>query len=295
MKKTFVFSVFFLLVTLFFLSNSYAQYTNTTLTDNTEGGYLLSRQSSISSSLTNWFISSRSNNQDLWFYASFINPNHGSPFTDYWNPLKFNFSLGKSIEITGNTSISGGLNVNGEIIGSSPSYINASLTVNGGSSQSAFGLTTTSTAGNRIIFNDGNGPITLYQKGGTSGYLDYGGTKLFNDGSVGIGTTTPGSTSYKLMVNGKIRANEIIVETGWSDFVFEKDYKLLSLPEVEKFIQKNKHLPDVPSEKEILENGVSLGEMQSTLLQKVEELTLYVIDQNKRIEKLEKENAELKK
>lgn len=112
-------------------------------------------------------------------------------------------------------------------------------------------------------------------------------------GNMGIGTAI--NSAYMLSVNGKIRAKEIKVEADWSDFVFEDDYNLRSLKEVESFIKENKHLPDVPSEKEVTENGVDLGAMQSTLLQKIEELTLYVIEQDKRIEKLEQENAELKK
>lgn len=112
-------------------------------------------------------------------------------------------------------------------------------------------------------------------------------------GNMGLGTAINGD--YRLSVNGKIRAKEVIVEANWSDFVFEEDYNLKSLKEVEEFINENKHLPDVPSEKEIIENGVNVGEIQSTLLQKIEELTLYMIEQNKRIEKLEQENAELKK
>lgn len=107
-----------------------------------------------------------------------------------------------------------------------------------------------------------------------------------NSGNVGIGTTNTGT--YKLAVDGTIGAREIKVEaTGWSDFVFEDDYKLKDLEEVESFIKDNKHLPDVPSEKEVLENGIQLGEMDAKLLQKIEELTLYMIEQNKTIKELQ--------
>jgi len=124
-----------------------------------------------------------------------------------------------------------------------------------------------------------------------SGYQER--MRITNAGNVGIGTANPGS--YKLAVEGKIGAREVVVTLdNWSDFVFEKDYRLMPLSEVEQHIKQNKHLPNIPSEKEVLENGVSLGEMQSKLLQKVEELTLYVIEQNKRIERLEKENEALK-
>jgi hypothetical protein len=113
------------------------------------------------------------------------------------------------------------------------------------------------------------------------------------DGNVGIGTTT--TSSYKLSVNGSIRAKEVKVETGWSDFVFKDGYNLRPLEDVEKFINKNKHLPDIPNEKEIARDGVALGEMQAKLLQKVEELTLYVIELRKKVTALEQENQMLQK
>lgn len=98
---------------------------------------------------------------------------------------------------------------------------------------------------------------------------------------VGIGTTDPGN--YKLAVEGTIGARGIDVKVGaWSDFVFEKDYTLKSLEEVAIFIEKNKHLPDVPSEAEVLEKGIDLAKMDAILLQKIEELTLYMIDLRKR-------------
>lgn len=106
------------------------------------------------------------------------------------------------------------------------------------------------------------------------------------NGLVGIGTTNP-DPNFKLSVNGKIRAKEIRVETNWSDFVFEDDYNLTNINELEYFILKNKHLPDMPSAKEVEENGVNLGEINSKLLQKIEELTLYIIEQDKRIKNLE--------
>ena len=102
------------------------------------------------------------------------------------------------------------------------------------------------------------------------------------DGNVGIGTETP--NGYKLAVNGTIRAKEIKVETNWADFVFKDDYQLMKLSDLEDFIEGNGHLPEIPTEKEVEENGISLGEMNSKLLQKIEELTLYIIDQNQSLE-----------
>jgi hypothetical protein len=104
-------------------------------------------------------------------------------------------------------------------------------------------------------------------------------------GNVGIGTLNPTS---KLSVNGNIRAKEVVVETGWADYVFAKDYKLPSLMEVEKYIKANNHLPEIPSAEEIQINGLKVGEVQTKMMQKIEELTLYIIEQNKRIDKLEK-------
>lgn len=87
-------------------------------------------------------------------------------------------------------------------------------------------------------------------------------------------------------VNGTIRAKEVKIEaTGWADFVFDRDYKLRNLTEVENHIAEHKHLPDMPSEADVKENGIDVAEMQAKLLQKIEELTLYVIDQDKRIKK----------
>ncbi|RQO80225.1 hypothetical protein DBR40_00995 [Pedobacter sp. KBW01] len=106
---------------------------------------------------------------------------------------------------------------------------------------------------------------------------------ISDNGNVLIGKTSQTNTAYMLDVNGKARANEIVVNTTGADFVFENDYKLRSLKDVEAFVKQNKHLPEVPSAKAMQENGLGVSEMQTKLLQKVEELTLYLIEQNKRI------------
>ena len=105
-------------------------------------------------------------------------------------------------------------------------------------------------------------------------------------GNVGIGTTA--NPSYKLSVNGNIRSKEVVVEIGWADYVFNKKYKLKPLIEVEKFIEQNKHLPGIPSAAEVEKNGLNLGDIQKKMMEKIEELTLYIIQLNKRIEELEK-------
>lgn len=103
-------------------------------------------------------------------------------------------------------------------------------------------------------------------------------------GNVGIGTTNP---TYKLSVNGNIRSKEVVVESGWADYVFDKKYDLPSLAHVEKFIEENKHLPGIPSSAEIEKNGLQLGDTQKKMMAKIEELTLYMIEANKKIERLE--------
>lgn len=98
---------------------------------------------------------------------------------------------------------------------------------------------------------------------------------------------------YRLDVNGAIRAARLNVEVAtWSDFVFDKNYVLPSLPEVEKHINQHNHLPGIPSASQVKEKGIDVGEMQAKLLQKVEELTLYIIEQDKKIKALENQLAE---
>ena len=108
-------------------------------------------------------------------------------------------------------------------------------------------------------------------------------------GNIGIGTNDPGV--WKLAVNGKIRAKEIKVETNWSDFVFEENYNLPTLEEVEIHIKEKGHLKGIPSAMEVEEDGIYLGEMDAKLLQKIEELVLYAIHHQKMMQELQNQNA----
>ena len=113
-----------------------------------------------------------------------------------------------------------------------------------------------------------------------------------NTGTVFIGPppATPANISdAKLLVYGNMYAQKLTVKASWADYVFKKGYYLRPLSEVETYISKHKHLPDVPSAKQIEEKGVSVGENQAILLKKIEELTLYLIEQNKKISKLQQQ------
>lgn len=169
----------------------------------------------------------------------------------------------------------------------------------------------------------GNGASLLLQGRGTSNYMEYykrglgegkrsawvgyGGSsnawsisneeefghillRPGNEGKVGIGTTEP---RHMLDVCGTMRAKEIIVEADWCDYVFEEDYKLMSINELEDFLKVNKHLPNIPPAAEIENNGLKVSAVNQKMMEKIEELTLYIIQQNHRIETMEQQLNDL--
>ncbi len=122
------------------------------------------------------------------------------------------------------------------------------------------------------------------------GKVDYGDLLYSKDGNLGIGAVDP---QNKLDVNGTIRAKEVIVESGWADYVFADDYQLVPLSEVEAHISENGHLPGIPSAEEIQRNGLSVAASQTLMMQKIEELTLYTIEQEKRLDEKDRQIADL--
>lgn len=138
-----------------------------------------------------------------------------------------------------------------------------------------------------IMVNAGGGGSGAWQSGAS-------GAIYYNSGNVGIGVASP---SQPLHVAGEIYASRVRVKTeaGGADFVFEEDYGLMPLEEVEAYVKKHKHLPEIPSEQEMMENDLQLGDFSIKLLQKVEELTLYLIELKKENEVLKRENQEIKK
>ncbi len=142
-----------------------------------------------------------------------------------------------------------------------------------------------------VLASSSGSPIVFSQSNQSGIYTNIGGSILTErmridaTGNVGIGTTQP---DQKLTVNGTVHATRVKIETTvpGPDYVFEKSYSLPSLDEVKSYIDKNKHLPEVPSAKEMEAKGIDVGEMNMLLLKKVEELTLYVIELKKELNEL---------
>ncbi|TCC87302.1 hypothetical protein EZ428_21615 [Pedobacter frigiditerrae] len=154
----------------------------------------------------------------------------------------------------------------------------------------AFDLSTNGLS--KIVSKGWNASIDMhtFQVNGTENLNQF---NINTNGNVGVGTATP---NEKLAVNGKIRAKEIKVEpnpASWPDYVFEADYNITSLTALEKYIRVNKHLPEMPTAKEVAVNGVELGEMNRLLLKKVEELTLHLIEKDKQLQDSDKRLSKL--
>ncbi|MFL9483960.1 hypothetical protein ACI6Q2_14370 [Chitinophagaceae bacterium LWZ2-11] len=200
-------------------------------------------------------------------------------------------TLGGDFFLNGNAQINGATKIKSAnssypLIGArNPLYLDAE---NFGSSNSS-----------AIVFSKGNGIVAsiatdLLANGGKDIFTiagDGNANILFNpfngSGNVGIGVTTP---TEKLSVNGNIRTKKLIVtQTGWPDYVFDSSYTLTPLTQVEQFIKDNKHLPDVPSAKEVADKGLDVGDNQAVLLKKIEELTLYMIEMKKENDRMKEE------
>ena len=146
--------------------------------------------------------------------------------------------------------------------------------------------------GHTVMTLLGNGNVGIGTRNPAS-KLEVNGNVNVTNGTMAIGAVSIGT--LKLAVEGKVGAREVIVTAGaWPDYVFADNYNLPTLESVKSFIKENHRLPDVPSEQKVKEDGVPLGEMNELMLKKIEELTLYVIDQNEKIKKLESIVTELK-
>lgn len=175
---------------------------------------------------------------------------------------------------TGNSNTT--YNVAGLTASTSYSFYVVAQDAAGNSSANSNTINATTTAGGSTAYTSDNSNLPT---------VNWQSNDFYAAGEIGIGTSP--NANFRLSVNGNIRAKEVIVESGWSDFVFDKEYELTPLPTVEKYIKENGHLKDIPTAAEVSANGVKLAEINTLLLQKIEELTLYIIGLNKRIDKLE--------
>ncbi len=205
-----------------------------------------------------------------------------------WSAL-FTWNLRGYQATTGTNEIMRLNNTGNLMVGSTTDNGNK-LQVNGSIWSTAFTLPTGAGAG-KVLTSDANGVATWQAVTGGTGSSSWtvNGTTISNAntgvvviGGTTIPTATPADATMKLAVKGSIYAQKLkVTQTGWADYVFDSSYKLPLLKDVETFIQRHQHLPGIPSAAEIAKDGIDVGDNQSKLLQKIEELTLYAIDQQK--------------
>ncbi|PZR14751.1 MAG: hypothetical protein DI539_18600 [Flavobacterium psychrophilum] len=152
-----------------------------------------------------------------------------------------------------------------------------------------------------MIRFDNNGHMGFYTRAmtGSSYEISHGSLfdyqRMFIDNAGNVGIATNDTKGYKLAVGGSaiFTSAKVKLQQNWPDYVFKKDYRLLSLADLEKFIQQNNHLPEIPSAEEVAKDGLDLGSNQAALLKKIEELTLYIIEQNKEMQQMKTQIKEL--
>ena len=167
-----------------------------------------------------------------------------------------------------------------------------------------------STGDANVVLQGGNGNYASYWITGTNGLLMIGGNGLTeptsgalninNSGNVLIGKTAQTNSTYKLDVSGNARVNEVVVNTTGADYVFDSTYHLPALSDLNDYIRLHHHLPGIASAEQMQEKGLDLGNNQTQMLAKIEEITLYIIRQDKanealkeRIRQLEERNKDL--
>lgn len=199
--------------------------------------------------------------------------------------LKFNVNyVSENLGLGGNADPKSNVHINGALTGDTLKITNAT---SGHTLTDGLDIRTTGLLAS--IINRENSSLEL----GTNNTSHM---KISADGKISMGNVTLPS-GYKLYVEHGILTEKVKVavksSSEWSDYVFADDYQLTNLTTVEAYIKSHKHLPGVPSADEVVEQGIDMAKMDATLLQKIEELTLHMIEMNKRIEYLEKENASL--
>ncbi|MEZ4803854.1 MAG: hypothetical protein R2797_13855 [Gelidibacter sp.] len=198
----------------------------------------------------------------------------------------------------GSTIIVDGTNttVTGTGVTATPYQINAqNIYTDDGTLTTTSGLRTITMGNNNLFFNTNGSNFADGTQGSGRIYI---GNTLDLPNLDSTGATTGSISQYRLLVEGGILTEKVKVavahSVNWADYVFEKDYKLMPLTEVERFINENNHLPGIESADELVKNGLDLGDMQAKQMAKIEELTFYIIEQNKTLEKQNLEIVELK-
>jgi hypothetical protein len=271
-----------------------------------EGGYTQGVQTKLLDGTNNWFFGNLHDEQ--WIVAK----------GDYSNPKLTVLSSGNmgigTANPTQRLSVSGNINLENPtggnylgfgVVGSSEyntlgsMYSSAGLVLAHGlkPSNTVAGLVYAyqNMSRNAIVLGDNFsfGGIKFYTKSASQETVDAPfvadpAMQLTDGGNLLIGKTTQSNHTYKVDIAGKVRANEIVVNTTGADFVFESSYHLRPIAELEKFVKQNRHLPEIPAAKTMQQEGVGVSELQTKLLQKIEELTLYIIQQQKEIDELKK-------
>lgn len=165
--------------------------------------------------------------------------------------------------------------------------LNNTTSINGGSIESGF-LALNDAVPAPVFIGGGGGSVSIAGGGGDVFLAGGGGDVIMADlgTKLSIGTV---NTTHRLNVNGTIRSTELIIESGWADYVFDKEYQLMPIEEVEKFILYNKHLPNIPSAEYIQKEGLKVAEVTTLMMEKIEEMMLYIIEQNTQIKNLKNE------
>ncbi len=260
---------------------AYSGYSNTTASSNTFVGYRTGYANSTGG--FNTFIGNLSGSFNT---------------TGFWNVF-----MGLQ---SGYSNTTGSSNI---FLGNNAGYSNTS-----GEGNIAIGINSgfSNTAGKNNIFigtsaghgETGNDKLYIANSNTTTPLIkgDFANSTLLFNGKVGVSTSTFPTTvgtadvsAYKLFVKGGILTEEVRIRTGWADYVFAPGYQLKDLTSVEKYISQNGHLPNVPSAKTVEESGLSLGEIAKIQQEKIEELTLYLIEQNKKLQDLQQQFDEFKR
>jgi hypothetical protein len=192
---------------------------------------------------------------------------------------------------------------NNEILARNDGVLSTLYLQNDGGTVHIGAHTTINTGGNgEVLRLDGTNPnIGFYQSGVYKSFLSQSGSELFMGNNAGrvhldgtqiaIGSVNSNASAYKLTVSGKIICEELKVElyANWPDYVFNDEYDLQPIQELKSFIATNNHLPNIPKASEVAENGLEVGEMNRKLLEKVEELTLYIIQLQDQIDEIKQQ------